>query len=254
MTDLRQAAQAVVERWDSPKWEWSQQGPTADLMASLRTALKQQQAEPVSHAVIVGALFDFMGWLTTRKERLILSSTDNASPAADAIKVFAEMRGLSLDDALVQDWQNHTTPPQQQAEPVEGNTLLKAFLASAKEAGVTHLQQAEPVAWMDREGDLYKMPEIENWAPPHTMLYTTPPQQQAEPSQWRDMVVVSLVREGVNKHKARELADHFAAPPQRQWVGLTDEDFLEACQIAERGNYLLALQRIQIKLKERNNG
>ena len=46
----------------------------------------------------------------------------------------------------------------------------------------------------------------------------------------------------------------YTTPPQRQWVGLTDEDFLEACQIAERGNYLLALQRIQIKLKERNNG
>jgi len=42
-------------------------------------------------------------------------------------------------------------------------------------------------------------------------------------------------------------------PAQRPWVGLTDEDFLEACQLAERGNYLLAFQRIQIKLKERNN-
>ena len=50
-----------------------------------------------------------------------------------------------------------------------------------------------------------------------------PPQQQAEPTQWRDMVVVTLVREGINKHKARELADHFATPPQRPWVGLTDE-------------------------------
>ena len=69
----------------------------------------------VAHTVIAGALFDFMGWLTTRKERLILSSTDDASPAADAIKVFAEMRGLSLNDARVQDWQNYTT--QQQAEP-----------------------------------------------------------------------------------------------------------------------------------------
>lgn len=39
---------------------------------------------------------------------------------------------------------------------------------------------------------------------------------------------------------------------KREWVGLTDEDFLEACQIAERGNYLLAFQRIQTKLKERN--
>jgi len=90
--------------------------------------------------------------------------------------------------------------------------------------------------------------------------YVAPPQQQAEPSKWRDMVVVSLVREGIDKHKARELADHFAAQPepmpwresasdyergvidgmqkqaqssvdkavnamtQRSWVGLTDED------------------------------
>lgn len=35
-----------------------------------------------------------------------------------------------------------------------------------------------PVAWMDREGDLYKMPEIEGWAPPHTLLYTVPPQRK----------------------------------------------------------------------------
>jgi hypothetical protein len=45
---------------------------------------------------------------------------------------------------------------------------------------------------------------------------------QPEPTPWRDMVVVSLVREGILKHKARELADHFAA--QRPWQGLTDED------------------------------
>ena len=32
---------------------------------------------------------------------------------------------------------------------------------------------------------------------------------EQEPSQWRDMVVVTLVREGINKHRARELADHF---------------------------------------------
>jgi len=32
---------------------------------------------------------------------------------------------------------------------------------------------------------------------------------EQEPSEWRDMVVVTLVREGINKHKARELADHF---------------------------------------------
>jgi hypothetical protein len=39
-----------------------------------------------------------------------------------------------------------------------------------------------------------------------------------EPTPWRDMVVVSLVREGIDKHKARELADHFAAQPEQQPV------------------------------------
>lgn len=39
---------------------------------------------------------------------------------------------------------------------------------------------------------------------------------------------------------------------QRPWQVLTDGEFLEACEIAERGNYLVAFQRIQTKLKERN--
>lgn len=41
---------------------------------------------------------------------------------------------------------------------------------------------------------------------------------EQEPSQWRDMVVVSLVREGIDKHRARELADHFAAQPEQEPV------------------------------------
>ena len=40
----------------------------------------------------------------------------------------------------------------------------------------------------------------------------------AEPTQWRDMVVVSLVREGIDKHRARELADHFAEQPKQEPV------------------------------------
>ncbi len=72
---------------------------------------QQPKQEPVSHTVVAGALFDFMGWLTTRNERLILSITDDAFPAVEAIKEFAMMRGLSLDDAQVQDWQNMTGEP-----------------------------------------------------------------------------------------------------------------------------------------------
>jgi hypothetical protein len=32
----------------------------------------------------------------------------------------------------------------------------------------------EPVAWMDRDGDLYAIEPDKNWCPPHYPLYTTP--------------------------------------------------------------------------------
>jgi len=44
----------------------------------------------------------------------------------------------------------------------------------------------------------------------------------------------------------------YTTPPQRTWVGLTDEQYLEACQIAEGGNYMVAFQRIQQWLMENN--
>ena len=37
-------------------------------------------------------------------ERLVLSGADEAGPAVEAITAFSKMRGLSLDDAKVQDW------------------------------------------------------------------------------------------------------------------------------------------------------
>ena len=70
-------------------------------------------------------------------------------------------------------------------------------------------QQAEPVAWMDREGDLYSMPVIENWSPPHTLLYTTPPQRQWSSltddeikeiiGPWGDMPIKGYTRELIDK-------------------------------------------------------
>jgi hypothetical protein len=44
----------------------------------------------------------------------------------------------------------------------------------------------------------------------------------------------------------------YTTPPQRTWHGLTDEQYLEACQMAEGGNYMVAFQRIQQWLKESN--
>ncbi len=48
MTDLRQAAQAVLERWDSPAWKWHDQGPTSNVIDALREVLEQPEQEPVA--------------------------------------------------------------------------------------------------------------------------------------------------------------------------------------------------------------
>jgi len=96
--------------------------------------------------------------------------------------------------------------------------------------------EQEPVAWMTitgygEEDDIhYENPEghlMEGWT--YKPLYTHPPQPDPvqEPVAWMEMVVANLVREGVNKHNARELAEHFYTAPsaaQREWVGLTDEE------------------------------
>lgn len=90
-------------------------------LPTVKDSLTVEQ-EPVAHSIVAGALFDFMGWLTSRDERLVLSSTDDAAPAADAIKDFAKMRHLSLNDAQVKEWQKHLVaapqPPVVEQEPV----------------------------------------------------------------------------------------------------------------------------------------
>ena len=63
-----------------------------------------------------------------------------------------------------------------------------------------------------------------------------------EPTPWRDMVVVSLVREGINKHKARELADHFAAQPVQEPVG-------EVTHVSDNGFQCEFNQRLAVGTK-----
>ena len=95
------------------------EGPRPAIAAALTafSELERMAGKPVSHATVAGALFDFMGWLTSRRARLVLSSVDNAAPAADAIKEFVAMRGLSINDAQVQTWKEQlAAPPAQQPQ------------------------------------------------------------------------------------------------------------------------------------------
>ena len=54
------------------------------------------------------ALYGFCGWLTTRKERTVMSSKDNCSPIADLIKEFCETNKLKEPR---QNWDKYLTHP-----------------------------------------------------------------------------------------------------------------------------------------------
>lgn len=54
--------------------------------------------------VVAGALFDFLGFLTTRDKVVSLGATEEAGAAVEAVSEWAATRGLSLDEAAVGGW------------------------------------------------------------------------------------------------------------------------------------------------------
>lgn len=62
-------------------------------------------------AVIAGALFDLMGFLTTLDEPVALGSTEEAAIAVELLQCWAAKRGLNLDGADVKGWKDRLTGP-----------------------------------------------------------------------------------------------------------------------------------------------
>jgi hypothetical protein len=89
---VREAVEAAFEQ--RPGWQ--------SLLAPAVRALGDAPAAP--SAAIDGALFDFLGFLTTSERRWTFSSTDDAGPAVAALEQWAAKRSLSLDDADVEGW------------------------------------------------------------------------------------------------------------------------------------------------------
>jgi len=135
VSDLRKAAEAVLERWDSPAWEWMKQGPTAELMATLRAALAAPRPEPVfdgqsGHPVMLPrAPVPVLG--------LISDEVRAALKAADAVESQEayRTRAVAPDDAEAL---------RRDAERLKAeNERLRGLLAEAKKA-----------VWMNYDGDL----------------------------------------------------------------------------------------------------
>lgn len=62
--------------------------------------------------------------------------------------------------------------------PGKAKTADEQAAITALRAALLAERDQEPVAWMDREGDVYKKLPSEHWCPPHTALYAHPPQRK----------------------------------------------------------------------------
>ena len=96
--------------------------------------MSQEKLDPV----VAGAIFDFMGWLTTRQEKLVLSSADDAAPAAEAVKEFLTMRGVAQDcEPMIHDWPARKTV-------IEALSVVQALSAARAPADSVTAPHSEP--------------------------------------------------------------------------------------------------------------
>ena len=127
--------------------------------------------------------------------------------------------------------------------------LRSMIYTAAAQPEPVQQERGEPVAWMDASGDIYKHELWPDWNPPHTPLYIISP-AQPEPASWMEMVVANLVREGVNKHKARELAQHFyglAQPaPVQEPVAGKGKELSEQLKLCARNVAFVAAGRVDM--------
>lgn len=62
------------------------------------------QLDQGTQSIVAGALYDFVGHLTTLDKNLVVGSSKNPTSALDELVKWAHQRGLNLDPAQVQDW------------------------------------------------------------------------------------------------------------------------------------------------------
>ena len=58
----------------------------------------------MNSSIVAGALYDFLGYLTTRPKPTTFGSAYDATPALDLLCSWAASRGLDLSEAAVTDW------------------------------------------------------------------------------------------------------------------------------------------------------
>lgn len=169
---LPACAQAVLDRWNSPKWDWHKQGPTADLMADLAKAL-----DAYVPAADPALLVDLGKWMhaaydrppqtpevrgiLARLDAAIANKASAADPGSDSacLKRVVEVSGFTEHAKSDEDIIDYvarlarTSRVAEQAAPAESGTEL--LIDGAEAIAVEAFMHATNGGHRD---DLYKLP------------------------------------------------------------------------------------------------
>lgn len=72
------------------------------------TVLPEERAAP---DVVAGAIYDFAGFLTTRRPAIAVGASALTYPVAELVREWAAARGLSLREADVEHWARRLAAP-----------------------------------------------------------------------------------------------------------------------------------------------
>lgn len=101
---------AVVDANDDGMWADILPDRDVQVGQFLYATAQPVEVQRVPSSVVSGALFDFLGYLTSRDKVLTLSSRHEAGQAVKALQEWAKFRSLPLDKADVQNWPNSIKP------------------------------------------------------------------------------------------------------------------------------------------------
>ncbi len=156
-------------------------------------------------------------------------------------------------------------------QPNYGASWTENAITAIKEALAQQSnEQVEPVAWAENDGDGNVLWCIEScfsdspeWLDNPMPLYAHPPVPTAQPEQEPVAWITQGGKGWLRWHKSyddnKDNVPLYTTPPQRTWVGLTDDDCFEALKAVDPEAKRLPLgfsmyaANIQAKFKEKNN-
>lgn len=128
--------------------------------------------------LIAGALYDLIGFLTTRDTEVTMSAHHTVHDALDALKEFAEKRNLSLDNPYIEDWQDSLATDEDVAWaeneccPCDKCKIHLTRLLASVDAARRGQEDTARLVWLERWPDLHRVTEIHSVVDGFTIDFT----------------------------------------------------------------------------------